>query len=104
LAYSRLVRKLTTENLWLYILRLLKEGPLYGYELRRKVEEEFGFKPGTVTCYIVLRMLEQEGLIASKKVEGNSKGPPRKYYILTREGREALERAKKFLIQLSHSL
>ena len=102
-AYNRLVRKLTTENLWLYILRLLKNGPLYGYEVREKISKEFGFKPGLVTCYVVLHMLEKEGLITSRK-EDSGVGPPRKYYVLTDKGRVALEKAKKFLMELSHSL
>ena len=38
-AYRRLVRKLTVENLWLYVLSLLKEGPLYGYEVVKRIEE-----------------------------------------------------------------
>jgi len=103
-AYRRLVRKLTTENLWIYVLRLLKDGPLYGYEVRKKIMETFGFKPGMVTCYIVLHKLEGEGLIEAKEVKGTSLGPPRKYYVLTDKGREALEKAKIFLRGLYESL
>jgi len=64
MAFQRLVRKLTKENLWLYILSLLKEGPLYGYEVERMIEKRFGFRPGKVTCYVVLYMLQKEGLVA----------------------------------------
>ena len=104
MAYSRLVRKLTVENLWLYVLRLLREGPLYGYEVRSKIEKRFGFKPGAVTCYIVLHMLEKEGLISSRKPRESNKGPPRKYYVLTSKGEETLRKAKEFLSQLSRDL
>ena len=103
MVYTRLVKKLTTENLWLYILRLLKDEPLYGYEVREKIYREFGFSPGLVTCYVVLHRLEKEGLITSRREE-SSIGPPRKYYMLTDKGRETLEKAKKFLMELSHNL
>ena len=103
-ACRRLVRKLTVENLWLYVLSLLKEGPLYGYEVAKRIEERFGFKPGKVTCYIVLHKLQFEGLIASAGTGANSEGPQRKYYILTKEGEKALEMAKDFLKGLAERL
>ena len=103
-AYRRLVRKLTVENLWLYVLSLLKEGPLYGYEVAKRIEERFGFKPGRVTCYIVLHKLQSEGLIASVGTGADSEGPQRKYYILTKEGEKALEIAKGFLKGLAERL
>jgi len=103
-AYRRLVRKLTIENLWLYVLSLLKKEPLYGYEIREKIEKNFGFKPGRVTCYIVLYKLESEGLITTKKTYGSSGGPQRKYYVLTAKGEKALEKGKNFLKKLYQEL
>jgi len=102
-AYRRLIRKLTVENLWLYVLSLLKKEPLYGYEVSRKIEENFGFKPGRVTCYIVLYKLQSEGLITSKKLREDSE-TQRKYYVLTKKGEKALEDAKEFLRRLSERL
>ncbi len=102
-AYRRLIRKLTVENLWLYVLSLLKKEPLYGYEVSRKIEENFGFKPGRVTCYIVLYKLQSEGLITSKKLREDSE-TQRKYYVLTKKGEKALEDAKEFLRKLSERL
>jgi DNA-binding PadR family transcriptional regulator len=103
-AFRRLAQKLTVENLWLYVLSLLKEGPLYGYEVVKRIEERFGFKPGRVTCYIVLHKLQTEGLIASAASKADSRGPQRKYYTLTREGEKALETAKDFLLDLVSKL
>ena len=102
-AYRRLIRKLTVENLWLYVLSLLKKEPLYGYEVSRKIEENFGFKPGRVTCYIVLYKLQSEGLITSKKLREDGE-TQRKYYVLTKKGEKALEDAKEFLRRLSERL
>jgi PadR family transcriptional regulator PadR len=41
------------------------------------------------TLYPVLRSLEDNGLLVSS-VEPSVSGPPRRYYIITEEGREAL--------------
>lgn len=100
MAYERLVRKVTHENLWLYILTLLKEGPLYGYELRKMVEERFGFKPGQVTSYLVLYRLENAGYIRVFGESRGSRGPSRRYYAITGKGAEALERARMFLAEI----
>ncbi|MCS7135669.1 MAG: PadR family transcriptional regulator [Nitrososphaerota archaeon] len=100
MAFERLVRKLTKENLWLYILSLLKEGPLYGYEVERMIEKRFGFKPGKVTCYVVIYMLQKEGLITVSQTVPSETGPPRTYYRITKKGEELLEKAKEFLDNL----
>jgi PadR family transcriptional regulator PadR len=103
LAFERLVRKLTQENLWLYILTLLRQGPLYGYEIRRLIEERFGFKPGEVTSYVVLYRLEKAGLIHVVNEKRGSRGPMRKYYAITPKGVNTLEKAKAFLKKLSET-
>ena len=48
--------------------------------------------------YIVLHMLEDEGLISSKMRER------RKYYRLTKKGTEALKESKRMLAGLSKEL
>jgi DNA-binding PadR family transcriptional regulator len=103
-AYRRLIRKITIENLWIYVLSLLRDGPLYGYEVRDKIFKRFGFRPGKITCYIVLYKLEKENLIFSKQVDGKSKGAPRRYYFITEKGLKEVEKAKKFLIELTGAL
>ncbi|MEN2974097.1 MAG: PadR family transcriptional regulator [Candidatus Caldarchaeales archaeon] len=96
-AVSRFIRKITVENLWIYVLSLLKEEPVYGYEIRDKIFKKFNFKPGKITCYVVLYKLEREGLISSKEIDEKSRGAPRRYYTITDKGLRELERAKKFL-------
>ncbi len=81
----RLRDKLTKENLWLYILSLLKERDMYGYELRAAIEERFGFKPGNVTAYRVLYALKRAGFV--EIVEKAAAGRERKYYKITDAGR-----------------
>jgi len=94
----RLRRHLSIENLWLYILSLIKRDECYAYTLPEQIEKEYGFKPSRVMVYIVLHMLEGEGLIKSEQKER------RKYYRLTERGRETLAEAKKYFKLLSETL
>ncbi|MDW8084256.1 MAG: PadR family transcriptional regulator [Candidatus Caldarchaeum sp.] len=104
MAYERLVRKLTQENLWLYILTLLSRKPLYGYEVRKLIEKEFGFRPGQVTSYVVMYRLEKSGLIKVVDEAKGTRGPARKYYAITQKGAATLDKAKKFLSEMSSRL
>jgi DNA-binding PadR family transcriptional regulator len=96
MAYERLVRKLTKENLWIYVLSLLNEGPKYGYEIRKEIREKFNFEPGKVTSYIVLYKLQNEGYIALEKKKRSEEGPERKYYVITEDGKKLLKKAEEF--------
>jgi PadR family transcriptional regulator, regulatory protein PadR len=64
---------------------------MYGYEIAKavKAEGEGGliFKQGAI--YPVLRSLNTLGLLGSR-VEASAFGPPRRYYTITDEGRQAL--------------
>jgi len=96
-AYRHLTKKLTVETLWIYVLSLLTNGPLYGYEFPVKIEEKFGFRPNKITCYVVLYRLYQEGLIKEEKKMHSNEGPMRKYYQITEKGMRELENAVAFL-------
>ena len=66
---------------------------LYGYQIAKRLNREGGpvslVKQGAL--YPVLRTLSAAGLLASRVVPSYS-GPPRRYYCITRAGREALAR------------
>jgi PadR family transcriptional regulator PadR len=94
---DRLRVKITKEVLWLYILRLLKERPMYAYELKQKIKETFGFEPATVSSYVVLYKLEKEGYVTAEWQESGTGKPLRKYYKLTPEGEKLLEEGITFL-------
>jgi len=96
-AYERLVKKMTVENLWMYILSSLKNEPKYGYEIRKYVKEKYGFNSGRVTAYVVLYRLEKEGHIRLKEEKKDALGPPRKYYEITKKGLRTLEDGERFL-------
>ncbi len=92
-AITRLVNKLTKEVLWIYILRLLQERPLYGYEIKELVTKRFGFSPAVVSGYAIIYRLTRDGLIEGQ----TSSDSTRKYYEITEKGREAMQMAKQFL-------
>lgn len=104
MAYERLIRKTTSENLWLYILSSLKEKPRYGYELREEIRRRFGFEPGEVSAYVVIYALRRDGHIAVRRESPGKTGSPRKYYSLTASGEALLKKAQAYLHELSDKL
>lgn len=71
----------------LYLLTLLAERPMHGYELIRLMEDQFLglYTPSAGTIYPRLSALEAEGLVTHEEVDG------RKVYRLTDAGREEVE-------------
>jgi DNA-binding PadR family transcriptional regulator len=77
------------------ILSILAGGESYGYELiqhvRRLSDGELNWKDGML--YPVLHRLEDQELIRSEWRNGESERK-RKYYMITRKGKKALEMEK----------
>jgi DNA-binding PadR family transcriptional regulator len=95
---KRLKRLLTSGNLWLYILSLVQSSKVYAYEMDSLIEKQFSFKPDKIMIYIVLYRLESEGLITSKFHER------RKYYKITKKGKESLDSARGYFKLLAEKL
>jgi PadR family transcriptional regulator PadR len=93
-AYKRLKKKTSIDNLWIYILRLLQEKEMYGYELKESIKTKFGFEPATVTSYTILYKLEKDNLVTSHILDNPEGRPDRKYYAITTEGKKAMKEAK----------
>jgi DNA-binding PadR family transcriptional regulator len=74
-------------HLRLYLLSLLNETSMHGYELMQALDERFGgtYKPSAGTIYPRLAKLENEGLVTKLK-EGR-----RAIYAITEAGRSELE-------------
>ena len=87
---NRLRRKMTIENLWMYVIASLLKGPTYAYDVKKRIRELFGFEPSTITLYAVIYSLKRDGLIRVI-----SEQP--KTYGVTDEGREALKDALNIL-------
>lgn len=90
LPIERLQRSNTKENLWIYILSLLKKRKVYGWEIPALINQEFSFKPGRITPYRVLYRLENQGLVKSKLKDR------RRVYQITEKGEKELGFAKDF--------
>lgn len=104
MAYERLIRKTTKENLWLYLLSILEQGPRYAYQLRNEIHQRFDFEVGEVTAYVVLYALKREGYVTISRTEPGKVGLPRKYYQITPQGRTALSRGISYFADLSERL
>jgi PadR family transcriptional regulator PadR len=77
-------------SLALLALMANADEPLYGYQIAKELEGYGGGLPVKQgTLYPVLRSLEAGGLLTSE-VEPSISGPPRRYYSVTEEGRQAI--------------
>ncbi len=78
----------------LVLLTVLKNSgvPMYGYQIAKLLEDNGPSLPlmKQGTLYPVLRSLDENGLLSSR-VEPSVSGPPRKYYTITSDGRDALK-------------
>ena len=72
----------------LCVLSLLDRKDRYGYEISEYLSGKIDIADGTV--YPILRKLMSDGLVVTYLSE-ESGGPPRKYYSLTKTGRETYQ-------------
>ncbi|MEM1644862.1 MAG: helix-turn-helix transcriptional regulator [Ignisphaera sp.] len=91
-ALKRLIRKLTVETLWIYVVRVLMDfGPMRAYEIKKKLAEIFGLKASAITVYSVIYKLRGEGLVEQVKVGDEM------LYRVTSKGVEEFKHALEFL-------
>ena len=87
-------KELNAGTVSLVILALLDASrePMYGYQIAKLIETHDEsvqmMKQGAL--YPVLRSLENSGLLESH-VDPSVSGPPRRYYTVTRAGKETLK-------------
>ena len=95
--------KVGAVSLWL--LLLLAERPMYGYEIIRELEQRFsGFwKPKTGTIYPALEKLEGNKLVTSR-IEFMEDVPDRKHYALTNKGRDELTQSMTYWTKMTEVL
>ncbi|HEX2061604.1 MAG TPA: PadR family transcriptional regulator [Thermoanaerobaculia bacterium] len=75
----------------LAILNVLGGGPLYGYEIVRRLGAADSLVITEGTVYPILSRLRNEEYVESY-IEESTSGPPRKYYRLTARGRSELRK------------
>src|SRR2546427_8707532 len=95
--------KVGAVSLWL--LLLLSEKPMYGYEIIRELEKRFAgyWKPKTGTIYPALDRLEKNRLVTSR-VEFREEAPDRKHYALTEKGRVELASTMSYWTKMTEIL
>lgn len=71
------------------VLALMRDGPRYGVELLRELEETGTLATSQGTVYPLLSRLRRDELVVTTWRESPS-GPPRRYYELTEAGHLAL--------------
>ncbi|GHO99719.1 hypothetical protein KSF_097670 [Reticulibacter mediterranei] len=73
------------------LLELLRERPMYGYEIMKALEEKSGgfYTPSAGTIYPTLQMLEDRGFVTVQETEG------KKTYAITDAGRAFLAEQQK---------
>ena len=95
--------KVGAVSLWL--LLLLSEKPMYGYEIIRELEKRFSgyWKPKTGTIYPALDRLETNRLVTSR-VEFREEAPDRRDYALTEKGRTELTSTMAYWTKMTEIL
>ena len=76
----------------LIVLSLLKEKPMYGYEISSEMNKRSNKKLGIAVLYPVLYRLEEQGFIYVEKTLIEN-GRTREYYAITKEGETYLEKS-----------
>jgi len=88
---TKIQSKIARGSAELAILALLEKGPLYGFEIAKRIKEETGgalqFK--LASLYPMLYELEKRGWVKGHW-EANRAGRDRRYYSLTPAGRKKL--------------
>jgi len=75
----------------LLVLSMLDRGDRYGYDISEALARRIELADGTV--YPLLRKLRSDGYVTTYLSE-ESGGPPRKYYSITKSGRELYRRER----------
>lgn len=73
----------------IFVLSVLRRGPVHGYELKRRVQRPSLTPLSNNSLYPMLRRFESEGLV-TKTVEAQEGKPSRNVYQLTDSGRARL--------------
>ena len=90
------------DGLELIILDMLRETPMHGYAIMKKLEELAGYKPSPGLIYPVLKSLLEKGFV---EVRIKKRGERiMKEYAITSEGVEYLERKNDKLVEFKNTI
>ena len=87
-----------------YILKLLSDRPMHGYEIMGEVEKRSNglWRPSAGSIYPSLMWLEDKGLIEEVSSEEKERG--KKAYRITEKGRSVLKESMKHVEEISNRI
>lgn len=85
------------------VLAIIRQKPIYGYELMQLLKQHGFTTLAGGTLYPLLQKLEVQGLI-SGKMQASPEGPDRKYFYLTVEGEHYLGEFTAEWTELVHNV
>lgn len=86
-----------------WLLVMLSDNHLHGYEITKELNEKFDIITDAGTVYRALRQLERDGYISSWW-DPKEQGPARRFYALTEAGNSALRMWSEVLHQYRTNL
>ncbi len=86
---KEIVRHMTKNLLDIQMLRLIQTQPMWGYRIKKQMENRFGVKLRHGALYPLLNALEKKGFLTSQKQQHG--GRTRKVYTITRKAIQYLE-------------
>ena len=86
---KEIVRHMTKNLLDIQMLRLIQTQPMWGYRIKKQVDQKFHVKLRHGALYPLLNSLEKKGFLTSQKQQHG--GRTRKVYTITRKGIQYLE-------------
>lgn len=89
----------------LLVLKIIKTKSCYGSEMIKEIKDAFGFEIAEGTLYPILKKLKSQKLVMTNwKMENNDIGAPKKFYMLTGEGKLMLEKMDSFWGNINQSM
>ncbi|RLG79355.1 MAG: hypothetical protein DRO13_06135 [Thermoprotei archaeon] len=93
-ARGRLWRRIK-DLVMLKVLDMLSKEPMHGYGIMKRLEEEYGYKLSPGLIYPILRRIIDMGFAVANETSVGGKKVV--VYEITQEGREFLEKNRKYL-------
>ncbi len=70
---------------------------MYAYEIAKMIEIQFGFSIATITVYVVLYKMLNEGLIRINNETSDDVRSDRRYYLITDKGEKTLQDGRELI-------
>ncbi|MCW3998377.1 MAG: PadR family transcriptional regulator [Candidatus Bathyarchaeota archaeon] len=89
LYHDQFIQRLIMNLLDVHLLRIVKNQPLWGYKIKKNIENVFNIRIRHSVLYPTLNDLEKKGFLNSQKQ--TKSGRVRKVYTITAKGKKYIE-------------